>query len=602
MPISHNQKPLQRLLVVDGNSIFSRSYYALALRLAPWKKCRRENFALGPFLSTLATACRAQNCDGLIICFDRPERILRKWISPLYKTGRRGQKIKYRDSFHEQFLVLKQLLRLLGVPYVEAPTFEADDCVATLCQLAKTLEIPEVLVFSSDRDLSQLLDEGVHLLVPNQTDPVTVASFTADQGFPPSAFLTYRALTGDSSDRIMGVPHFGPKRSQSLLSKYSTLNEIFSHLSEAKLSKACQNALETYQDVAYFARFMTQLYPSVPLFGPEDHFSQNSDQVGNPIDDQPQDQLPYQSQDQLQDCTQTDDLSQTFTQACREGREALESLSPAGVASGPSLSLPASGESLRSPSPRLRGVPQPFFSLYAACHDLAFLPGASIPAGEPGLSPSSPSPTPPRSLRFVSAEDPSVRDLFQGEVFLKIYPSDETSPMDLLGLYAPSYVTLGQATEAFFQAFQGKKELIPLVSDPYSLSFCQDQGWPVQDLFEYLDKISPHYRSFSVKDLYELFCADYVRWGTDPRLDTLPLTYGNALVSLQADSSNFQDLSIKKGEGAENLPSLSERNIWEIIQDLTQTGGQSLSLFRRLQVECFELFYPHHNVKALGKP
>lgn len=586
MPISPKSTPLHRLLVVDGNSIFSRSYYALALRLAPWKKCRRENFALGPFLSTLATACRAQNCDGLIICFDRPERILRKWISPLYKTGRRGQKIKYRDSFHEQFLVLKQLLRLLGVPYVEAPTFEADDCVATLCQLAKTIEIPEVLVFSSDRDLSQLLDDGVHLLVPNQTTLVTVASFTADQGFPPSAFLTYRALTGDSSDRIMGVPHFGPKRSQSLLSKYSTLDDVFSHLSETKLSKACKSSLETYKDVAYFARFMTQLYPAVPLFGPEDHTSPNSEQV----------------EDQLQNLAQADDLGQPFMQACREGREALESLSSAGVASSASLSLPASGESLRSPSSRLRGVPQPYFSLYAAYHDLAFLPGASISAGEPSLSQSSPSPSTPRSLRFVSAEDPSIRDLFQGEVFLKIYPSDENSPMDLLGLYAPPYVTLGPATASFFQAFQEKRELIPFVSDSYSLSFCQDQGWPVQDLYEHLDQISPHYRGFSVEDLYELFCANYVRWGTDPKLDTLPLAYGNALVSLQAASSNLQGLSIKKREGAEKTPSLSARNIWEIIQDLTQTGGQSLSVLRRLQVECFELFYPHQNVKTLGKP
>lgn len=573
MPISPNSTPLHRLLVVDGNSIFSRSYYALALRLAPWKKCRRENFALGPFLSTLATACRTQNCDGLIICFDRPERILRKWISPLYKTGRRGQKMKYRDSFHEQFLVLKQVLRLLGIPYVEAPTFEADDCVATLCQLAQTIEIPEVLVFSSDRDLSQLLDEGVHLLVPNQKDPVTVASFTADQGFPPSAFLTYRALTGDSSDRIMGVPHFGTKRSQSLLSKYSTLDDIFSHLSETKLSKACKSSLETYKDVAYFARFMTQLYPAVPLFGPEDHTSPNSEQV----------------EDQLQNLAQADDLGQPFMQACREGREALESLSPASS----------------------KGVPQPYFSLFSAYHDLAFLPGSSIPAGKPSLSPSSPSlsqagpslapsspsPTSPRSLRFISAEDPSIRDFFQGEVFLKIYPSDETTPIDLLGLYAPPYVTLGPATDAFFQAFPEKRELIPLVSDPYSLSFCQDKGWPVQDLYEHLDQISPHYRGFLLEDLYELFCANYVRWGTDPKLDTLPLAYGNALVSLQAASINLQDLSMQKGEGAEKTLSLSARNIGDMIQDLTKMGGQSLSLFRRLQVECFELFYPHQNAR-----
>lgn len=596
MPISPNLTPLHRLLVVDGNSIFSRSYYALALRLAPWKKCRRENFALGPFLSTLATVCRAQNCDGLIICFDRPERILRKWISPLYKTGRRGQKMKYRDSFHEQFLVLKQVLRLLGIPYVEAPTFEADDCVATLCQLAKTIEIPEVLVFSSDRDLSQLLDEGVHLLVPNQKDPVTVASFTADQGFPPSAFLTYRALTGDSSDRIMGVPHFGPKRSQSLLSKYSTLDDIFSHLSEAKLSKACQSSLETYKDVAYFARFMTQLYSSVPLFGAEDHTSPNSEQV----------------EDQLQNLAQADDLGQTFMQACREGREALESLNPSAA---DTFHGPAGSEESLSPAGS-RGVPQPYFSLFAAYHDLAFLPGSSIPAGGPSLfpsspslsqsgpslAPSSPSPTSPRSLRFISAEDPSIRDFFRGEVFLKIYPSDETTPMDLLGLYAPPYVTLGPATDAFFQAFPEKRELIPLVSDSYSLSFCQDQGWPVQDLYEHLDQISPHYRGFLVEDLYELFCDNYVRWGTDPKLDTLPLAYGNALVSLQAASINFQDLSIKKGEGAEELPSLSARNIWDKIQDLTKIGGQSLSLFRRLQVECFELFYPHQNVKTLVKP
>lgn len=580
MPISSNSTPLHRLLVVDGNSIFSRSYYALALRLAPWKKCRRENFALGPFLSTLATACRAQNCDGLIICFDRPERILRKWISPLYKTGRRGQKIKYRDSFHEQFLVLKQLLRLLGIPYVEAPTFEADDCVATLCQLAKTIEIPEVLVYSSDRDLSQLLDEGVHLLVPNQSDPVTVASFTADQGFPPSAFLTYRALTGDSSDRIMGVPQFGPKRSQSLLSKYSTLDDIFSHLSEVKLSKTCQSSLETYKDVAYFARFMTRLYPSVPLFGPEDHLSQ----VVDPIEDQPQDRA------------QADDLSQTFTQACREGREALESLNPSAA---DTFHSPAGSKKSLS-SAHSRGVPQPYFSLYAAYHDLAFLPGSSTPAEGPNLAQSGSSAASARSLRFVSAEDPGAKDIFQGEVFLKIYPSDEASQdenshMDLLGLYAPPYVTLGQATDTFFQAFQEKSKLIPLVSDSYSFSFCQDQGWPVQDLYKYLDQISSYYRGFSVEDLYELFCANYVRWATDPKLDTLPLAYGNALVSLQAASINLQDLSTQKGEGAEELPSLSARNIWDKVQDLTRTGGQSLSLFRRLQVECFELFYPHHS-------
>lgn len=169
--------------------------------------------------------------------------------------------------------------------------------------------------------------------------------------------------------------------------------------------------------------------------------------------------------------------------------------------------------------------------------------------------------------------------------------------MDLLGLYAPPYVTLGRATDAFFQAFQEKRELIPLVSDSYSFSFCQDQGWPVQDLYEHLDQISSYYRGFSVEDLYELFCADYVRWGTDPKLDTLPLPYGNALVSLQAASSNLQDLSTQKGEGAEELPSLSARNIWDKVQDLTRTGGQSLSLFRRLQVECFELFYPYQNAR-----
>ncbi len=252
----------QTLLLLDGNSLAYRAFYALPTDLVT--STGTITNAVYGFTSMLAKVLADHQPDLVAVAFDAPGGSTERFaLDPDYKAGR----VETPDIFRAQWPLIREVLDTLEIPQLEIPAVEADDVIATLATQAAALGI-DVIVVTGDRDSYQLVADP-HIRVLYNKRGVSDYAFYDEAGIfertgvTPEQYPNYAALRGDNSDNLPGVPGIGEKTAAKLISAYGNLEGIFEHLDELP-PKQRQN-LGEYRERVFLNRQMSILRRDVQL-------------------------------------------------------------------------------------------------------------------------------------------------------------------------------------------------------------------------------------------------------------------------------------------------------------------------------------------------
>ena len=217
----------EKILLIDGHSILSRAFYGVPFLNN--KEGIPTNGIYG-FLNILFKEIEVEETEYVAVAFDVPKPTFRHKLFPEYKGTRKGMP----EELKEQVPLLQELLRKMHMPLLMMEGFEADDILGTVAKQMQA-EGKEVVVVSGDRDLLQLSDEHIKISIPKTSKGETnVYSYypkdvEEEWGVSPIEFIDLKALMGDSSDNIPGVPGMGEKTATWIIQKYKSIEEAYAH-------------------------------------------------------------------------------------------------------------------------------------------------------------------------------------------------------------------------------------------------------------------------------------------------------------------------------------------------------------------------------------
>ena len=253
---------MEKLLLVDGNSIMNRAFYGVP-DLTNVNGLHTN--AVYGFLNILFRFLDEEKPDYLAIAFDLHAPTFRHKLYDAYKGTRKGMP----DELREQVPYIKNLVKEMNIKTLELEGFEADDLLGTMAKKAQKEGI-EVSLLSGDRDLLQIADEHIKIRIPKTIKGQT----TVEDYYPsdvydkynvtPIEFIHMKALMGDSSDNIPGVPKIGEKTAAELIVKYHSLDKIYESLEEIS-KNAIRTSLAENKDLAYLCLKLATIEINAPV-------------------------------------------------------------------------------------------------------------------------------------------------------------------------------------------------------------------------------------------------------------------------------------------------------------------------------------------------
>ena len=252
---------MKKILVIDGNSIINRAFYGI--RPLSTKSGKPTNAIYG-MINIISKQLNAIKPDYAAVAFDLKIPTFRHKMYAGYKQGRHPTP----DDLLAQFDDAKECLRLMGLKILELPGYEADDIQGTVAYMAHFApEETESYILSGDRDLLQLIDEKITVLLVSNSDTYAVREkeFTEKYGIPPTLFVDMKALMGDSSDNIPGVKGIGEKTAANLIKLFGSLDGIYENTDSQDISKGVREKLLSDKDNAYLSRALARIDTKVPV-------------------------------------------------------------------------------------------------------------------------------------------------------------------------------------------------------------------------------------------------------------------------------------------------------------------------------------------------
>ena len=258
---------MKRLVLIDGKSVFYRGYYAMGpLSLADGT----PTGGVYGFAAIAMEIVKKLDPTKVVVAWDSKTSVSRRReIYAEYKAGR----VKPGEDFYTQIPLLTELTQALGWNFVEVENYEADDIIGTLSlQADETVDSDgrceyETYIISSDLDMLQIVDDNTHMwrILKGFTniEQIDVAEIEAKYGIKKSQFLDLKALKGDASDNIPGVPGIGEKTAAKLLNEYGTLDGIYDNLD--KISGSAHTKLEKGKESAYMSRDLAKIMCDAPV-------------------------------------------------------------------------------------------------------------------------------------------------------------------------------------------------------------------------------------------------------------------------------------------------------------------------------------------------
>lgn len=257
----------EKLLLIDGHSILSRAFYGVPFLNN--KEGIPTNGIYG-FLNILFKEIELEETEHVAVAFDLPKPTFRHKLFPEYKGTRKGMP----EELKEQVPLLQELLRKMNMPLLMMEGFEADDILGTIAKQMQE-QGKEVVVVSGDRDLLQLSDEHIKISIPKTSKGETkVYSYypkdvEEEWGVSPLEFIDLKALMGDSSDNIPGVPGMGEKTATWIIQKYKSIEEAYAHAEDPEFKVPRKpNAgkdLKEHYDLAKLSKELATINTKVPI-------------------------------------------------------------------------------------------------------------------------------------------------------------------------------------------------------------------------------------------------------------------------------------------------------------------------------------------------
>ncbi len=252
---------MKRLVVIDGKSVFYRGYYAMPTLAT------RDGTPTGGvygFTALSLEVIKSLKPDYVAVAWDKPKTNIRrrKELYPDYKAGRKPAP----PDFYAQIPILHELLEAFGWPLYEFDDYEADDIMGALSIDANKKGVETALI-TSDLDMLQLIDNDTHVYALkkgfSQIEQFDLKYFEDKYGLKQHQFLDLKALQGDSSDNIPGVPGVGAKTATTLLQKYETLDGIYEHIDE--ITGGVHDKLVAGKDSAYLSKEIARIWTDAPV-------------------------------------------------------------------------------------------------------------------------------------------------------------------------------------------------------------------------------------------------------------------------------------------------------------------------------------------------
>jgi len=212
---------MKKLILIDGNSMIFKAYYATAYALKGKTMIAangQPTNALRAMAYMVLRLIEERRPDCLLVAFDAGAKTFRHQKMAAYKAGR----AQAPQDLKAQFPLVKEFLKLYGVPTYQLVDYEADDIIGTLAAKANKAQY-QVEIFSSDKDLLQLVNPKTKVFLTHkgvsQLEEINFANFYQKYQFHPHQAVDIKALVGDSSDNLPGIPGIGPKTAVKLIAQ-----------------------------------------------------------------------------------------------------------------------------------------------------------------------------------------------------------------------------------------------------------------------------------------------------------------------------------------------------------------------------------------------
>ncbi|MBQ4371694.1 MAG: DNA polymerase I, partial [Firmicutes bacterium] len=250
-----------KIVIIDGNSLVNRAYFAIQRPMIT-----KDGFytqGIYGFLSMLSKIMTDLEPTHMLVAFDRKAPTFRHLEYPEYKAGRKGMP----DELAMEMPVLKELLKALGIRTYEIDGFEADDILGTTAKLAESEDL-RCYIVTGDKDALQLASDKTSVIITkkgiSEFKLYDDAAMTEEYGFSQASFIDFKALKGDSSDNIPGVPGVGDKTAQKLILQFGNVEDLIAGADSIENAKL-RDKIKANADTIRFSKRLATIVTDVPL-------------------------------------------------------------------------------------------------------------------------------------------------------------------------------------------------------------------------------------------------------------------------------------------------------------------------------------------------
>ena len=259
----------RKLMVIDGNSLANRAFYGIRMLNAP--DGTPTNAVYG-FVAIVRRLLELEKPDGLCVCFDVHAPTFRHEMYDGYKAQRKPMP----EELRVQLPILKEFLDAMGVRRLELAGWEADDLLGTIARRCEAAGW-QCRLATGDKDALQLVTDTTHVdliktrMGNSETKEYDPAAFQAEYGLAPVRMIDLKALMGDASDNIPGVPGIGEKTALALLQRFGSLDGVYEHLDDPSLKPAQRAKLDAGRGLARLSYTLASIRPEAPIdFTPDE--------------------------------------------------------------------------------------------------------------------------------------------------------------------------------------------------------------------------------------------------------------------------------------------------------------------------------------------
>lgn len=264
----------KKLLLIDGSSLIHRAFYALPLLSNA--QGEYTNGVYG-FIMMLNRMLRQDQPHLAVICLDKSRVTFRNEIAADYKGTRKETPVELRG----QFELLKEVLPPYGIACEELLGYEADDLLGTLARRGVEQGL-QVEIFSGDKDVLQLVDKDIHVYLTkkgiSETEHWDEAKVLEHYGLTPAQLIDLKALMGDSSDNISGVPGVGEKTALKLIHQFGSIDAMYEKIDGVENAKLRQKLIDN-KEAAFRSRLLATICKEVPLATPLENYVYNGQDI-----------------------------------------------------------------------------------------------------------------------------------------------------------------------------------------------------------------------------------------------------------------------------------------------------------------------------------